>query len=182
MSKRRSYALGKRLTDTYEGTLDHVLDLVAGGVALEFGVGSGKSLRRIATHMPVIGFDSWQGLPETWEAGRFDKGTFKCDPPTVPNTRLVEGLYADTLPTFDFEDYDIRLVHIDCDLYTSTMTVLEHVTPHLHAGCFIVFDEYHGFDRCVQHEQQAFRDFTKTSPLRWTVLGHGPEQWAIQVA
>ncbi|SIN50927.1 Bacteriophage protein [Mycobacteroides abscessus subsp. bolletii] len=46
--------------------------------------------------MPVIGFDSFTGLPEDWREG-FPEGSFAHKPPAINNTRLVIGRYADTL-------------------------------------------------------------------------------------
>ncbi|ATN88710.1 glycosyltransferase [Mycobacterium phage Demsculpinboyz] len=178
---KQDYSLGRRLGNQMTSTLQHALSLQPKGTALEFGVGQGKTLRMIAQQMPVVGFDSFQGLPDDWEPGRFEKGHFACEPPQVDNATLVVGLFEDTLPTFTFPD-DIGLVHIDCDLYSSTMTVLNHLEPHLRPGCILVFDEYHGAQRCVDHEQRAFRECAERTGIKWTVIGHGPEQWSIRLS
>jgi SAM-dependent methyltransferase len=147
----QDYELGAYVhaPDAHYALLQHVLGLHPTGTALEFGVGKGQSTRLIAHQMPVIGFDSFQGLPEFWreEPGeRFDVGAFNCPPPVIRNSRLVIGLFADPLPTFDFAALDyIGLVHFDADLYSSTATALNHVEPHLRPGCYLVFDEWHGF-------------------------------------
>lgn len=170
--------LGPRIGDHPHDTLRHVLALQPHGHALEFGVHTGTTLRLIAHHMPVTGFDSFQGLPEDWRPG-FGRGRFACTPPD--HAGLVIGLYADTLPAYPFP-HDIGLVHIDCDLHSSTTTVLNHVGPHLQPGCYIVFDEYHGYPGCEHHEQKAWTEYTATHPTTaWTVIGHGPQQWAIQL-
>ena len=178
---RQDYSLGRRLGNDMTSTLAHVLGLRPSGTALEFGVGQGQTLNMIARRMPVIGFDSFQGLPEKWREG-FDKGMFACEPPEVRNATIVPGLFEDTLPDFDFPDR-VGLVHIDCDLYSSTKTVLEHLEPHLRPGCILVFDEWHGFPGASEeaHEQKAFREFASRTGLTWTVLGHGPEQWSIRL-
>ena len=123
------------------------------GTAVEFGVASGLSTRLIAAQMPVIGFDSFQGLPEDWRPG-YPKGSMAFPMPTIDNARLIEGWFADTLPGFEWPD-DIGLVHIDCDLYTSTTTALQHVGPHLKPGCLIVLDDYHPGD---PHVYKAFHE------------------------
>ncbi len=49
------------------GVLKHCLGLVdTTGIALEFGVAGGATLNLIAQRMPVVGFDSFEGLPEAW--------------------------------------------------------------------------------------------------------------------
>lgn len=50
--------LGPRLADTYDGVLRHVLALHPPGIALEFGVAAGRTLRMIAERMPVVGWRS----------------------------------------------------------------------------------------------------------------------------
>ena len=183
MARQQDYTLGNQAPETgshYE-LLQHVLTLNPAGIALEFGVGRGESTRLIAAHMPVIGFDSWLGLPEAWRPG-FPKGMFAAMPPNgIPNADFVDGWYEDSLPDFDFARVDIGLVHIDCDLYSSTATVLEHIGPHLHPGTYVVFDEWHGYTDCEQHEQKSWREFAATTNITWTVIGHGEQSWSIQI-
>lgn len=177
----QDYSLGPKISsDDYSATLRHVLRLNPTGTALEFGVGSGRTLAMIAKHMPVIGFDSFAGLPEKWRDG-FDAGMFACEPPTVHNARLVQGLFSDTLPSFKWPER-VGLVHVDCDLYSSTKTILDHLGPHLKPGCYVVFDEYHGYPGHEDHEMKAWREFADRTGTGWTVVGHGPEQLAIRIA
>ncbi len=154
------------------------------GSALEFGVAEGGSLNIIAGRMPVVGFDSWDGLPEDW--GPYPTGSRACPMPAIPaNARLVAGLFADTLPKVDFGPRGhigpIGLVHLDADLYSSTKTVLDHVGPHLKPGTFLVFDEWHGSIWCADHEQRAFREYAERTGVGWTVVGHDEEAWAIRL-
>lgn len=160
------------------------------GVALEFGVGEGHSLRCIAEWMPVIGFDSFNGLPEDWRPG-FEEGAFACDPPLhLPhNAAIRRGLFEEVLPTYPWEGMrDIRLVHIDCDLYSSTKTVLENLPwsamlrPFHLPKPVIIFDEFWGFPDAERHEARAWREFTEEHrDLEWEVIGHGVQQWAIRL-
>lgn len=179
----QDYQLGPKLGDAFESCLDHVLLMRPHGSALEFGVGQGNSLRRIAQRMFAYGFDSFAGLPEKWRDG-FDKGMFACPPPTIANTHLVIGQYADTVPLFELDQAGpIGLVHLDCDLESSTRIVLQHIGPSLKPGTYVVFDEWHGFPGASEnaHEQKAWRDFASESGISWTVIGHGPEQLAIRI-
>lgn len=175
------YSLGARIeTGEHYALLRHTINLNPVGIALEFGVGKGESTRIIAEHMPVIGFDSWLGLPEFWRPG-YPQGSFAHPPLTIPNAEFVDGWYEDTLPDFDFALYDrIGLIHIDCDLYSSTRTVLENAGPSITAGTFIVFDEWHGYDNCEAFEQRAWREYAEPNGIQWTVIGHGEQSWSIQ--
>lgn len=177
------YQLGPRLADDYVGTLDHVLMMRPHGAALEFGVGQGHSLERIARRMFAYGFDSFNGLPEKWRDG-FDAGMFACRPPDIPNTHLVTGLFDDTVAHFDLDEAGpVGLVHLDADLYSSTRTVLDNLdhTRVFRPGTYVVFDEWHNYPGCEQHEQKAWREFADRTGISWTVIGHGAEQWAVRI-
>lgn len=177
----QDYSLGPQLATTYEGTLDHILGCRPHGTALEFGVGEGHSLRRIAAKMRALAFDSFNGLPEDWRDG-FPAGTFACKPPRVRNADIIAGLFEDTLPVVDWERTGpVGLVHIDCDLYTSTRTVLNHIGSLLKPGTYVVFDEWHGYEGSSAHEERAWREFADQTRIGWTAIGHGPEQWAIRI-
>ena len=202
---RQSYDLGKYLcSNQHHDLLHHVLmnELPYPGIALEFGVGSGDSLRCIARYMSVIGFDSFEGLPEDWRPG-FDKGAFAYDLEEVrgnipPHCALVPGLFEDTVVNMDaiVGGVPVALVHIDCDLYSSTKTVLDAVEPFLrpdgptlppgwpsgHAtGTVLVFDEWWGYPGCEQHEQRAWKEFAERTGIQWRVIGHGHQAWGIEI-
>lgn len=161
----------------------------APGIALEFGVGSGASLNCMARYLPVVGFDSFRGLPEDWRPG-FDEGAFAYDfdevrANTPDHCMLVPGMFQDTLPAW-FADAEVlkpvKLIHIDCDLYTSTRTVLDNVgVIVLRDKPFVIFDEWHGYPGCEQFEQRAWREFAERTGIQWSVIGHGHEAWGIKV-
>jgi hypothetical protein len=150
------------------------------GLMLEFGVASGSSLTHIANHVPertVYGFDSFEGLPEDWcdHTGRVvhSRGTYKCSfPRRLPrNTQLVIGMFQETLPPFLATHRDpVAFVHIDCDLYNSTMFVLLELQERLN-NAIVVFDELQGFPEYENHERRALADFTAMSGFRATFLG-----------
>ena len=179
----RDYDLGPAIVDTGQPywPLRHVVDLKPAGTAVEFGVGSGTSTAIMAAHMPVVGFGSKLGLPEDWRP-EFPKGSFAYDVPRVENATIIEGWFADTLPSFDFEALGyIGLVHMDADIYSSTATALKYIGPHLRVGTYIVWDEWFGYDGAERHEQLAWREFADRTGIGWTVVGHGEEQWVIRL-
>jgi hypothetical protein len=145
-------------------TLEHAVRLApAGGMALEFGVYTGTTLKIIAANREsggVFGFDSFKGLPENWRAG-FRAGTFDCpSPPEVPGAEIVVGLFADTLPGFlAAHPGPVDLLHLDADLYSSTACVLELVGPRLRPGSVIVFDEFLNYPGWEQHEARAWQEY-----------------------
>lgn len=181
--------LGPRLGNSPLTPLLDAIMLARPGTALEFGVGVGTTLGLIADarHLdPVVGFDSFKGLPETWRPG-WEAGKFaRKRPPRIPGANIVIGWFADTLPALTAHTapgwlLDLSLVHIDCDLYSSTRTVLDNIGPYLTPGTIVVFDEFHGYPEAAQHEALAWAEFTAKGGLRWEPIGHGPQQYVIRV-
>jgi hypothetical protein len=146
--------------------LEHALDVApTEGLVLEFGVENGASLGFLAqrTERTVHGFDSFEGLPEDWtgtaeKRGKFSRGGSL---PAVPgNARLHKGWFDDTLPRFTAENPgSVALLHVDCDIYSSTKTVFAHLGDRLPAGAVIVFDEYFNYPGWRHHEWKAFQEW-----------------------
>jgi predicted O-methyltransferase YrrM len=158
-------------------TLRHALSLApADGMALEFGVWSGTTLREIVAARPhgrVYGFDSFQGLPEDWRPG-FPAGIFESNGvPEVPGAELVVGLFADTLPRFlDEHPGDVTFLHVDSDLYSSAKTVLEHVGPRLRVGSIVLFDEFFNYPGWQDHEYRAWCEHVEKTGIGFRYRGY----------
>lgn len=126
-----------------------------------------------------IAFDSFQGLPEIspidrqeiWQQGklRTEEEAFirLCRAAGMPRDRLstVAGFYDATLTP----DLAARLaprkaavVYVDCDLYLSTVPVLEFITGFLQPGTVVVFDDWNCFladpDKGERRAWREFRD------------------------
>ena len=158
---------------------DHILkDHNKEGLYLEFGVHVGKSINHISKIKPdkiIYGFDSFEGLPETWitdyEAGHFKMETL----PTVnANVRLVKGYFEDTLPTFVEEqgDFDVAFINIDCDLYSSTKTIFKNLKGHISSGTIICFDDFFNYPNWQEHEYKAFKEFLDETGFKVEYLGY----------
>lgn len=169
-------------------TLEYALSLASPeGMALEFGVASGRTLTVIAgarEHKQVFGFDSFQGLPEDWRSN-IPAGTFATgELPDVAGAELVVGWFKDTLADFLATHPDpLAFVHLDADLYSSTITVLEHVGPRLQPGSVIVFDEYFNYPGWEQHEHRAWQEFLAKTGIqcRYAAYTCNHEQVAVVV-
>lgn len=141
------------------------------GVVVECGVFHGRSLRLLSTWIDreCHGFDSFQGLPEAWSAQE-SAGAYSTNNqmPTVDdNTMLHQGWFDETLPHFADElNRPIALLHIDCDLYSSTKTVLEYLVPKMSSGGIIVFDDYLGYPGWREHEYKALHEYLETNPQK----------------
>lgn len=152
--------------------LSHALGLRReGGLILEFGVASGNTINHIAGQVPgeVHGFDVFSGLPEDWRTG-FPKGAFAQPLPEVrPNVKLHVGLFGDTLGPFvaQHQGSFVSLLHVDCDLYSSTVTIFEHLQAMIVPGTVIVFDEYWNYPGWKQHEFKAFAEFCERAKVTY---------------
>jgi hypothetical protein len=150
--------------------LRHAIGLVTvDGLFLEFGVASGSSISHIAelSKQRIFGFDSFEGLPETWRTG-YPSGAFATLTPKVSaNVSLVKGLFADTLPGFlESHAAPIAFLHVDCDLYASTKCVFDRLGERIGPGCVIVFDEYFNYPGWQEHEHKAFMEFVGQRRVR----------------
>lgn len=160
----------------------------AAGLILEFGVFFGHSITRIANArptQPVHGFDSFAGLPEFWRPG-FDAGTFAVEAlPRVPaNVTLHPGWFDRTLPGFlDANSGPVAFLHVDCDLYSSTQTILAQLGGRLRPGTVIAFDEYLNYPGWQQHEHKAFGEFIASTQRAYEWIGLVPsyEQVAVRI-
>ncbi|MDP5182780.1 class I SAM-dependent methyltransferase [Blastococcus sp. BMG 814] len=152
-------------------TLEHGLELAPrGGMALEFGVFEGRSLEVVAAgrgRREVYGFDSFEGLPEDYRphvrTGAFAVGSL----PDVEGAELVVGWFGETLPGFlATHPGPVDFVHVDGDLYSSAVTVLDLVGPRLTAGSVLVFDEFFNFPGWEAHEFRAWQEWLARTGAR----------------
>jgi hypothetical protein len=139
---------------------------------LEFGVYKGEAIRLWAkllknpqTHLH--GFDSFQGLPQDWIAqppGLFTTGGAI---PKIDDSRVkfFVGWFDQTLPCYEVPAHDQLVVNIDCDLYSSTKTVLDWLRTKdlIKPGTYIYFDEFH----FREHELKAFSELLQSTKWKF---------------
>ena len=158
-------------------TLDHALSLAPEeGMALEFGVYSGSTVKVIAAARngrEVYGFDSFEGLPEDWRT-TLPAGTFAMDQvPEVDGAEMIVGMFADTLPGFLTQHPGpVAFLHLDADLYSSTKTVLDLAGDRLRPGSIVLFDEYFNYPGWEQHEHRAWTEFVERTGITFEYCGY----------
>lgn len=157
--------------------LDRAIQAVhTNGLWLEFGVSAGRSINHIAdrTDQPVFGFDTFEGLPEYWTPrhGRGAYSTRGLLPVVHPRVSLIKGRFETTLPGFlaAHAGTPVAFLHIDCDLYSSTRTVLSGLGPRIDVGTVIVFDEFCG--AIPDDEERAWREYCRKVPTKYDWLGY----------
>lgn len=147
------------------------------GMVLEFGVATGRTLNQFAHWLPrktIHGFDGFQGLPEDWTS-RMRKGFFaRSNLPRVrANCELHVGWFDDTLPDFAraHSHLPIQLLHVDCDLYSSTVTVLDQLRDNIAVGTVIIFDEYINYPGWQLDEFRAWQEFCRQHSVKYEYIG-----------
>jgi len=153
--------------------------LLSKGWVLEFGVATGRTLNNFARWLPhktVYGFDGFQGLPENWTS-RMPRGFFARSslPRVRSNCELVVGWFDKTLPEFastHVKDNPIALLHIDSDLYSSAVTILQTLQKNIVPGTVIIFDEYINYPGWQQDEFRAWQEHCTTHNVRYEYIGY----------
>jgi hypothetical protein len=148
------------------------------GLYCEFGVWTGDTVNYIAskTNQTVHGFDSFEGLPETWRTG-VEKGKFDMSgllPEVRQNVKLHKGWFEDSLPAWS-EQYSgpIAFMHLDADLYSSTKTVLDILGDRIVPGTIIQFDEYFNYPGWQNKgEYKAFMEFVESREVQFEYLSY----------
>ena len=171
------YALNKCLTNQVSKS----------GLFLEFGVFEGESINFCADLAPTktfTGFDSFEGLPETW-GGKEAKGHFDLNgklPQVRKNVELNKGWFDDSLPKFlEKNTNDVAFLHIDCDLYSSTKTIFDNLKNKIKIGTIIVFDEYFNYPNWQKHEYKAFQEFVQANNVQYEYLAMGILDMAVEI-
>ena len=153
----------------------YIAETIGEGVPLtylEFGVWRGASIKRMSQlftspEARFVGFDSFEGLPEAW--GEKPTGTFSMDgqmPRTQdPRVSYVKGYFQNTLPGFIAgQSFKMPvLVHLDADLYSSTLFLLTTLWHHIPEYYFL-------FDEFPNDEAAAMYDFGSAYPVEFEFL------------
>lgn len=136
------------------------------GDYVEFGSCGGMTFqlayhesRRAGHFSNLWSFDSFAGLPAqqraedahpVWTPGHMttylEEFLAICARNGIPRAvyRVVPGYYAETLATTATGDRpsNIALAYIDCDMYSSTMSVIKFLLPRMKHGMVLAFDDY----------------------------------------
>ena len=144
---------------------------------LEFGVNKGNTItqlrRSLSDKYKLFGFDSFEGLPENWSGTWAKKGDMSTNGviPNVPDVTFYKGWFTDTIPQYKLVAEPIALLHVDCDLYSSTIDVLYGLKDYILSGTIIVFDEWYYNHNDIPsnrlHEQKAFLEWVSEFDIKY---------------
>lgn len=158
-------------------------------VFFEFGCHSARTFSAavnaanyLNTQFKFYAFDSFQGLPitENENTGIFQEGTFNTSKHefkkilkkktgySIPDQNIIEGYYDSSLNESAHNQVPdtVGIVHIDVDLYSSTVLVLDFVKDKLVDGGVILFDDYYcfPFSSSRDGERKALYEFENNNP------------------
>jgi hypothetical protein len=171
------------------------------GDYVEFGCCKGTSFtiahreaRRAGYKCRFWAFDSFQGLPPgeseadrhpKWVEGAFHATlekfhkTCKSNGMRKSDYVAVPGFYNESLGRMAEDDppTNISLAYIDCDLYSSTATVLRFLMPRLKHGMIIAFDDYYCWSatQMAGERRACLEFFAENSP--WALLPYLQFGW-----
>jgi len=149
--------------------LKHALRSTPGDV-WECGVFKGGTSRMMHAVLEQEGdlrpqhlFDTFEGMPETdpdldtHKEGHFTETSFAHVKSVLPfnNVNFHKGFIPDTFE--GMEDHKIAFLHLDVDIYKSTLDCLEFIWERMGSGGIIVTDDY-GFHQ-TQGGQKAFQEY-----------------------
>jgi hypothetical protein len=149
---------------------------------LEFGVFEGYSIKLWSKLLRnpcsmLHGFDSFEGLPETWKEDHL-KGRFALSgtPPDISDSRVTffKGWFDETLSVYKMPPHEELVINIDCDLYSSTKCVLDYLKDSIDVGTWLYFDEFGSWD----HEGRAFRELVEQTDMRFEAVAESAALWS----
>ncbi|MPZ35350.1 MAG: hypothetical protein GEV13_30980 [Rhodospirillales bacterium] len=157
------------------------------GTYLEFGVSRGTSLaamhhaleREGLTHVPLVGFDSFQGMPreaqqQGWLPGQYHstisatRKYLQTKGVNADRVRLIEGWFKDTLTQDTVTRLGLTkasLIMVDCDIYSASREALWFCEPLIDDMAVIFFDDW-GWRADINEvgQRDAFADFLSAFP------------------
>lgn len=157
------------------------------GYYFEFGCHEANTMRqafdtfRYLFDWIYVAFDSFEGLPEIDEIDRQDiwqKGKLKTDEKDfirimtrhgMPQNKLitVKGFYEQSLnesTKSKLSHGKAAVIYIDCDLYASTVPILNFIKDFLQKGTIIVFDDWNCFyGDSEKGERKAWKEFLNSN-------------------
>ncbi len=183
----------KNRWDVVDKLANYLLGTQLQGDYLEFGVFEGKTfsyafknMARLFPEMQFVALDSFEGLPEPKgidandnHTSGFYKGQFACGAEQFESNLRARGVDMSRVPMIKgwFDSSlspggrasdtvaKVAAAWIDCDLYESTVPVLNFLTSRLSVGAVLLFDDW----RCYRNlpefgQQRTCREWLAANP------------------
>lgn len=187
---------GRELPEVVRQCLERAMDFGTAdrGDYHEYGIFKGYTFLQAQLHardlgiakMRFFGFDSFEGLPEVTgidcvKGDQFYTGQYACSRDQVEanltthgadwdRTHLIEGYFNESCTSALRHHHRLERVPvalIDCDLYSSTVDVLDFLRPMLMDKSILIMDDWNAYDADNERGQRrAMREFLRTH-RRW---------------
>ena len=99
-------------------------------------------------------------LEQVHKRGKFHKGWFDQTLPAFIKEEKKKAMKEVRNPNA----LQVALLHVDCDIYTSTKTIFDNLKQYIRAGTVIVFDELFNYPAFREHELKALYELLKERP------------------
>lgn len=177
-----------------KNVVEYVMYSELEGDYLEFGVFEGGTLASVfhlsqahgLEQMKFYAFDSFSGLPEVKGVDAagfkpFAEGQFTCDVDKfkrsiqkkkvdLDKVHIVPGWYDETLNEQTKQSLPLKkaaIIYIDCDLYESTVPVLNFIESYLQVGTVLLFDDWFCFRGDPERgEQRAMYEWLARTDIK----------------
>mgnify|MGYP006146532907 FL=1 len=138
----------------------------------EFGVWNGLSFQYlINTYKKGFGFDTFTGLPETWDNQPIGAYSNFGVVPKIKGGEFIVGKFEDTLPEFFSQKRPkASLINFDADLYSSTLCALNYSNKIIDDKTILVFDELLNNPNWENDEYKALNDYCTNQSISYEVL------------
>jgi O-methyltransferase len=196
------------ISSSLQRAIQYAMGSRVDGDIVEFGTASGFTASVIARTMVEIKrkprrtlwlFDSFEGLPEATsdtdlsnphvKTGLWGKGMLTGISPEVLQkrvssfldpklVRVEKGWFSDSVKRIP-DDTRFAMIHVDCDLYQSTIDCLHPLFSRklISQGCVIVFDDWNcGRANNQLGERRAWREIAHEYNVEFEDFGH--QSWA----
>ena len=138
----------------------------------EFGVRNGISFQYlINTFKKGFGFDSFTGLPESWD--EVTKGSYSSfgSIPKISGGEFIAGEFKNTLPEFFSKQKPLAsLINFDADLYSSTLCALNYSHKVIDEKTVLIFDEFLMNEKWENDEYKALNEFCDSFNMSYSVI------------
>lgn len=201
----REYAMQKDMDQFFFRAFAMLRMNKVAGDYLEFGSGSNMRSIRLALkysrlepfeNRMLLAYDSFQGLPKPegddahpqWKEGamavteeqfRSVLAHYRAKPER--DFRTVAGFYDQSLKNKRPSDHGVSkaaFVYVDCDLYSSTVPVLNYITDALQDGSVLAFDDWFCLNADSERgEQLAFHEWREAAGRSLRLSPYQPIGW-----
>lgn len=194
--------------------MEYVKSSKLSGDYLEFGVHIGSTFqaayhfaqREAQTDMQFYAFDSFQGMPKSEGVDSVDalyqfvEGQYACTEAQfqhaisengvdLTKVTTIPGWFDDTLNDEKKSQLAIdkaAVIWVDCDLYASTIPVLNFISDYLQTGTILCFDDWFSFlGNPHRGEQKAFNEWRLLHPelhfIDYHVFGKWGKSFIVNV-